>query len=819
MTIEEIEIVVTAKVEEALQKIKEITPTIQKSAKQAQEAFSKVDTKVMTNKLHQAVNFMKKKMQDLKKSSKNNELSIKVNNQDAKRQITQIEKEIDSLQKKITGRQLKLDITNTALDKIRNDTNQSVIKEIPNAGNKQIKTETYKRLDNNTNYNLLVSQSDKLNREIERYNELLNVAKSKMSQLGQQTTQTATTQSKLSSYFNVFKNKIEQARTSSKGLKSTLNQMPKITQNITNNIKGIGRSLKDGIGRVLRYAAALIGLRSIYQTLKNCATSWLSSQNIQAQQLSANIEYMKYAMGSVFAPVIQFVTNLVYNLMKAVQSLVYAFSGVNIFAKATANSMKSASGSAKQASKSLSSIHSEINNVSDNNSAGSGETTPSIDLSQVDNSMLVWANKWKEKLINFFKPFIKAWGKYGQPTIEKTKNAINKIKEVIDVIKESWEKVWNNGTIQYMVELILLIIQNICDIIANIAEAWKKAWSTDNRGTELIQAMCDTLNKLLTLIEILTNKIKEFTSNPIVQEYFQNAIEMVTNFWNALGGLIEFLTGVFTGDWEKAWSGLKDFVSGIFGMIWNAINSKILMIKGIISNVLEGIKNIWRNIWNGIKDFASNVWENLLNKIDSIFPGMRNIIETNITNVKNKINEILNNIKSTWNNIWNGIKDKTSEIWNNIWSAVKNPINWILGGVEKMANGVVTGVNKVIRSLNNMHFKMPDWLGGGSFDINIPTMSGVSLPRLATGNVAYDETLAVFGEYSGARSNPEITAPQSIIRETFEDVLSNYEGSKSNNSGELKTLVIQFGSTKVALEMERLLQQARRQNGTAYAGI
>ena len=101
MTIEEIEIIVTAKVEEALQKFKEIAPTIQKSVKQAQEAFSKVDTKVMTNKLHQAVNFMKKKMQDLK----NNELSIKVNNQDAKRQITQIEKEIGILQKKITGRQ------------------------------------------------------------------------------------------------------------------------------------------------------------------------------------------------------------------------------------------------------------------------------------------------------------------------------------------------------------------------------------------------------------------------------------------------------------------------------------------------------------------------------------------------------------------------------------------------------------------------------------------------------------------------------------------------------------------------------------------
>ena len=124
-------------------------PIIKKVMKQAQEVFSKVDTKVMTNKLHQAVNFMKKKMQDLKKSSENNEISIKVNNKDAQKQITQIEKEIDSLQKKITARQLKLDVTNNALDKIRNDTNQAVIKEMPEAGNKRIKEETYKKLDSN----------------------------------------------------------------------------------------------------------------------------------------------------------------------------------------------------------------------------------------------------------------------------------------------------------------------------------------------------------------------------------------------------------------------------------------------------------------------------------------------------------------------------------------------------------------------------------------------------------------------------------------------------------------------------------------------
>ena len=58
---------------------------------------------------------------------------------------------------------------------------------------------------------------------------------------------------------------------------------------------------------------------------------------------------MKYAMGSALAPVIQFVTNLVYQLMKAIQSVAYALTGVNIFAKASASSYASMAGSAKKA--------------------------------------------------------------------------------------------------------------------------------------------------------------------------------------------------------------------------------------------------------------------------------------------------------------------------------------------------------------------------------------------------------------------------------------------------------------------------------------
>lgn len=241
MTVEELEIIVTAKVEEAVREINKIIPAIKKQVSEATQtatkSFNSINMKEFSNKLNQAINDIKKKI--LKLTNKNNAVKISANTQEARKQITQLQKEIDSLQKKITSREMQLKITNSAIDRISADTENQVVSEMPEAGNKRIKQEKYNRLDGNSEYTTLINQSDKLNSEIMRYQTLLQSAKEEMAQLGQQTSQTATTQSKLSSFFGAFKSNIVQAKSGVSSLKSGFQQLPKITQNITNKIKSM----------------------------------------------------------------------------------------------------------------------------------------------------------------------------------------------------------------------------------------------------------------------------------------------------------------------------------------------------------------------------------------------------------------------------------------------------------------------------------------------------------------------------------------------------------------------------------------------------
>lgn len=871
MTVEEIEIVVTAKVEEALKEFEKMLPAIKEKMKQVQEAFSKVDTKTMTSKLHQAVNFMKKKMQDLKKSSENNEIAIKVNNKDAQKQISQIQKQIDSLQEKINARKIKLGIITPKLDKIANEPMNKVNPE---------------RLENNKQYINLSDKEEVLVKEIQYYNKQLSEAMSKTSQLRQQISQTATTQNKLSSFFEAFKQKIEQVRPSMSSIKNSFKGLPKITQNITNNIKGMGTGLRQGIGNVMKYTMALFSLRSIYSVLSGCANTWLSSQNAGAKQLSANIDYMKNSLGNILAPTIQWITNLIYKMLKAIQSVIYALFRVNIFANASTkaySSMANGASKANKETKSLSSIHSEINNISDNNnsSTSGGTPVPSFDLSGIDSQMSPLA----QKLYDFFKPLKDSWDVYGPQVVTAFKNAISGIGEAFGAMWNSVETLFTNGT-------IYSIIANILNTIGEIGYAWANAWNNGNNGTEIIQGIANMINDItgaiLNLVSstgfqsFLDGVISAFSGivqfiEPIVSGFSDMAekiLEIVfstigdvlktvgdalqtiaqnetaVEILKALGGAIAIVVGAIIA-WNIAQStliilGITAAITAIiliiknwgaisewFGNLWKTITDKLkeiwTSVKEFFINLWQGIVDKVKSVWNGIKDFLSNLWNGILNIVRTVFNaiatffsniwnGIKTVVSTvwntitstisNVINgIRNTISNVLNAIKNVWNNIWTTIGNVVKNIWNGIWSGIKGVINSILGGIEGFVNGTIRGINKLLSGISKVANAVGSLIGLNPINLQIST---ISLPRLAKGGVLTEATAVVAGEYSGAKSNPEIVTPQNIMRDTFEDVLSNYSG---NNNDRPIYLTVMVGNKKLGQILLDDLRDKKRRTG------
>lgn len=71
-----------------------------------------------------------------------------------------------------------------------------------------------------------------------------------------------------------------------------------------------------------------------------------------------------------------------------------------------------------------------------------------------------------------------------------------------------------------------------------------------------------------------------------------------------LSGLINFVVGVFTGNWEQAWNGIKQFFQGFVDAIAGLVNG--------IGDIIGGIYNTIMDVFAGVGDWLVGVGESLI---------------------------------------------------------------------------------------------------------------------------------------------------------------------------------------------------------------
>jgi hypothetical protein len=598
-----------------------------------------------------------------------------------------------------------------------------------------------------------------------------------------------------------------------------------------------------------------------------------------AKQLSTNIDYMKNSLGSALAPAITYITNLVYNMMKAIQSVIYALFRVNIFAKASASSYASMAGSAKKAkneTKQLAGVHDEINNVQSNDSSDSGSggsSSPSFDLSGIENQM----SPLSQKLYDFFKPLVDSWNKYGSQVKEAFKNAINGIGQAISAMWNSVETLFTNGT-------IYSIIANILNSIGKIGTAWANAWNNDNNGTELIQGIANMINDItgaiLNLVSstgfqsFLDGIISAFSGivqfiEPIVSGFSEMAEKMLeivastigdilktvgdalqaiaqnevaVEILKALGEAIAIVVGAIV-LWNIAQAILNGLM-GLFAIITSPITLVVLAIVAAITVAILIFKN-WGTISEWLGQKFNEARENINTAFQNIgqwFKDRKNDITNTFSNIGQWFSDKFNNavqgiknafssVKTFFSGVWQGIcgvfgnvanwfRDKFSQAWQavknvfstggrifdgikeGILSGLKSIVNAIIYGINKVIRIPFTGLNTVLRNIRNaeiMGLRPFSWIG---------TISVPQIPRLAKGGVLTEATTVLAGEYSGAKTNPEIVTPQNIMRDTFEDVLSNYSGN-----GQPLHVTIQYLGKEIFDDTIDYINQKTRRTG------
>lgn len=70
------------------------------------------------------------------------------------------------------------------------------------------------------------------------------------------------------------------------------------------------------------------------------------------------------------------------------------------------------------------------------------------------------------------------------------------------------------------------------------------------------------------------------------------------------GGIIDFISGVFSGDWRKAWTGVKNIFGGIMDGLGALIKAPLNGVIGLVNGVIGGLNKIKIPDWDFLGDLA-----------------------------------------------------------------------------------------------------------------------------------------------------------------------------------------------------------------------
>lgn len=184
--------------------------------------------------------------------------------------------------------------------------------------------------------------------------------------------------------------------------------------------------------------------------------------------------------------------------------------------------------------------------------------------------------------------------------MDKAQPGLEKIWEIIKSIGKSVSEVWakyGQFVMEQMsrgIDLISSALPHIGVIFTDVINVISNIW--ENIGIPIFDA-------IIVLIEGFRHAWEE--AFPLIQFLWEGFWNNLSNFWHSvvtpwLNGIIYFISGVITGDWAKAWDGLRLICDGV----WNAI---ILMAERTCNGVI-GVINWLISKWNELFSLQLPDW-------------------------------------------------------------------------------------------------------------------------------------------------------------------------------------------------------------------
>lgn len=354
-------------------------------------------------------------------------------------------------------------------------------------------------------------------------------------------------------------------------------------------------------------------------------------------------------------------------------------------------------------------------------------------------------------------------------------------------------KKFGEGFKKVYVEHVKPTIEKIGESLGGMYDAFKKLWD------EILQPFFEWIaaNVWPIIAPIVENIGNEFLNT------LGLIFDIIGRLFEILRGVIDFLVGVFTGDWSLAWQGILEILHAVFDPIVDWFYEKFQSAYDAITTIFSDIGSWFADRYSDIKNALTSVGDWFSRKFKQAYDGIVNTFQNigqwfadRYNDIKNALQSVGNWFTQKFQEAWNGLTTIFSGLgswfgqrWSDVTSVLSNVADWfgnIFGqaysavqnafssigsffsgiwdtvqsifvnagqAVGDAVGGAFSGaVNAVLETIEDVVNSFIDMINGVIGIINkLPGVSlgyigNVYLPRLARGGIVDSPTVAMIGE-------------------------------------------------------------------------
>ena len=555
-----------------------------------------------------------------------------------------------------------------------------------------------------------------------------------------------------------------------------------LSQGITKSYNAMSQAEKVA----LRYSFVLNATKGAQGDFARTSNNWANQVRILKEQFKELAGIIGNGLLKVLQPLIILLNKVLGLAISVANSLSQAFGGKKIKesstsvsnmasgmgdiasgAEDTSSGLESADKSAKKLKRTLAGFD-QLNVLSnpDSGSTSSGAGGGGGDITGLANASYISTEEEVEsgvsKADEYFKQVSEIYHKWFD-NLPKLKINFDK-EQALEDIKGIGLDILN--TISGLGSFVITIGINL----ANDLDIGKLA----NDFISLVKSVTGLASSLTDVLVPAFEKLYDIGLKPVVEWIG----EKLHDAFKTLSGIIDDFAKFVEDNAEgfEAWGEILGVVAkAIWSIIepmadaaWNTFKGLILAIYEVFKLLLKILLEVGKALVKVVKD-PKQAWDDFKSYVGSFFDNMKNKAGSAVSGIKEAFKGIPEWFRTTFTKAWTNVKNVFSKggkvftgIKDGILSGLKAVINALIRGINRVVAIPFNGLNAALNKLKNVKI-----LGRKPFSKLIGNISVPQIPMLAKGGVITSPTIAMMGEYAGAKTNPEIVTPQSILRETI----------------------------------------------------